>query len=685
MGLKDKVTQQLSILEQEHQSQQALQATTNELSIIQQDVQEVEQQIQLLISEANDQADAQIKILSGAIESAQEALQVVQGNAQTAAHKQMTKQLNQQLLRMQTSLLALPKQLMIVSKVHAITNDLKGLSTTYASNDSLSNEDVSHINNVIDNAKQRFNALSSDVALPSSISRDFHQHIKHTKSLLNDYYSNLKALQRKCEGKIKVVNSLIKDGKFKPAIATFEHATKLIKRLHDDAPPRLSKAYEQTLGEVEKLKDWQSYIAQPRKPALVEQAQALINETLDNPYDRTELIKQLRLQWNSLGVLNTPEDVALNEAFDQAIETAFAPCRAFFTELDSIREHNLVKAKALIEEVNDLHSFEEAAALPAKMDALKKRFSKLGELDKSKVRGIKREFSQAMKPLQQRMHEYYAQNAEQKAQLIEQVKQLHDVDELKAATDASKAIQQKWKQIGFAGRAAENALWQSFRQENDVLFSKYHEHLSGKQEAQENTLKGIEQKVLEASNRLQEASSMSDLGFYSSFYAELEAKLSSLDKPAASKVKKQLQAMEQQYAARASALQQNKHKAEIETLMAYLQENNEDIQQEMLARLPSRYQSWIKGDFIGHELLQGLDRESLTLMASIVHNVSDSGLNAEQQNERKNLQLRLMAHKLEGNQPLLPEAILAAYVGLGPLPASDTTCAVMQDIMLQQA
>ncbi|MEI8650436.1 DUF349 domain-containing protein [Paraglaciecola sp. Hal342] len=147
----------------------------------------------------------------------------------------------------------------------------------------------------------------------------------------------------------------------------------------------------------------QAYIAMPRKPALLEEAEALVKANLSVSL-RAEQVKELRRRWNSLGVLNTPEDDALNAQFDTLIEQAFAPCREHFEKQQAQRESNLVQKQALIVEVTDLEEQSlEASELSKVVQQLQQKWQKIGDVDFTVKTELNNAYRQALAPLKSKL------------------------------------------------------------------------------------------------------------------------------------------------------------------------------------------------------------------------------------------------------------------------------------------
>lgn len=494
--------------------------------------------------------------------------------------------------------------------------------------------------------------------------------------LFKEYYRNI---ERKCESKLKVVDRMIDAGKFKPAMSTFFHVQKLIeslpKALETSINSRLAKAYAATSEEVQKLQDWQAYIAQPRKPALLEEATKIADSVMEDAYSRVETVKQLRAQWQSFGLLHTDEDDAINKAFDQVIEKAFAPCRLFFADLEKLREKNLKIAQGIIDEASSLDKETPVTELASLLGGFKSRFNKIGEMDNSELRKVKRRLHKALGSINKRVNDFYEENSVSKQKLIDKASQFGTLDDtaeaLQQAADEAKALQKQWKAIGFAGKDKENQLWHAFREQNDHFFKRYHEFLAASQLQNDSTLQALHTQVAEIDEKLNAATSKIELSFYAQAYQNIEESVNELDDKSQQKVRSKIRKLDESFQKISKKLDSAKAGHALQKLFDYLRSTSQ-IQQEKEHDTPKspdpllrRYKSWLKGDVKPAGLLQGLSRNELVQVALILadNKIQDAVFGDE--NRRKDLQMQIMASKLEGNTLILPESVLAVWVSQG--------------------
>lgn len=692
LSFKVDIQQKLAKLEDAHNEQQLLQLTTINISDIHDRCVQVQAQIDLLsssqgnIENSGNNIDAEVKILSSALLDASAELSVIKVQALTQAHAQTHAQ---HIKRIELHIVHLQGQLVRVFDVvgHArkgsiIIAELAAIVAQQAEQNEklISQQAILILNEKIKRHKDAFAHLKYEAKdlLPLQINKAFLLVLSKANKAVSEFNDHYKQIEHKCDSKLKAVNRMITQGKFKPAMAMFHHVQKMFSSVSDNAPARLQKAFEQTSIDISKLQDWQAYIAQPRKPVLLEQAEVLANGKFEDPFERSHSVKILRQEWNSLGQLHTQEDEVDNKAFDAFIEKAFVPCRAFFAELERQRECNFQQALGLIEEVKTLDPTLPPSELASKMGALKTQFNKLGELEKSQVKKVQRDFTKALKPLGSVITGAQQLNAQHKQALINQAAKIaqESTDEagLPEAVEKAKALQQKWKEIGFAGRNIDNDLWHAFRKSNDELFNRFHKNINDKKDAQHAEFRNIDKEINDLTAKVKAAKSLTDLQFYDAKQSALFDKAKATDEITFKKLQSKLLKTDDIYAKCTQTLNKKRDESALSNLFAFLQVYSSSEMPDEFEALLGRYKSWVKGDVPKVDLLTGLNRVALTQVSAILIDVPYADMPIGSEASRQNLQLQMMAAKLQGGSVLAPEAVLASWVSLGPVQANEQDC-----------
>lgn len=696
-SLKAVVVSKLATFEEAHRKTQRLEQTSSQLRDLQERCKQVQVQIEALnrqephahktaentaennainpADSTTDNVQAFVTILSTTLEDVTKTISVIDQKTHTQTHIQQLARLRSFVEHLQVQLANVFDIVEFAYKGKLISEALAQLFLDHEkqSESLISQGEIVVLKEKISVQKAAFAQLKEDAKglLPSHVSKEFSQTLSTVNALVKQLNDHYKQIEYKCENKLKVVDRMITQGKFKPAMAMFHNVQNLYERVAGNAPVRLQKLFDHTSAQINKLQEWQAYIAQPRKPALLEQAEALADSIFEDPYERSHRVRILRQEWNSLGQLHTPEDEADNKAFDALVEKAFVPCRAFFAELERQRELNYQKALDLIQEAKSLDNELPAPELASKMGALKVQFNKLGELEKSQISKVRRDFTKALKPLGAIINSAQQQCAQQKQGLINQAKKIADESteeaQLSQGVEKAKLMQQKWQQIGFAGKNIDNELWQAFRQANDELFNRFHKHMNAKKDASQAQFKGIDKEISQLIAKVKAAKNSGELQFYESEYTALEEKVKASDAQSFKKLQPHLRKADDIYTQANERLKKQQSTSALNNLFGFLQSYNTIELPDEHEYLLGRYKSWVKGDVPKVDLLVGLDRLALTQVAALLIDVPYASIPVGDEATRQNLQLQMMAAKLQGDSVIEPETVLATWVSRGPI------------------
>lgn len=328
--------------------------------------------------------------------------------------------------------------------------------------------------------------------LPESI-------IQAQKEIVNTWQGGLKTLQSQQKElffqhkkRLQDIKRLLSNGKYKVCFGLFKGVKESIHQLSVQQQQQLQRDFDQISEKMVELSDWEHYIATPRKQELLLAIQTLVETPLDNPNEQATKVKEYRNTWNSLGHADEDVDKQLNEQFNQLCEQAFAPCRLFYAEQDKMRVQHLEQRQKLLAKVDqlviDLNDSQEAQTIDFKkldgqLNNLQQQWNNAGEVDRNQYKKLQLLFKSAITPIKNAISAFHVSNTAEKEALIVKAQELLNAEDVLAAIDSAKQLQQSWREIGFAGNHQENQLWQKFRQVNDELFSKRQQFKSDQQAA----------------------------------------------------------------------------------------------------------------------------------------------------------------------------------------------------------
>ena len=468
---------------------------------------------------------------------------------------------------------------------------------------------------------------------------------------------------------IRGIQNLVRDGKYNGAMRLFEKAKVSFDHLPEKPQSMLNRIYSDAKEQIENLKGWQNYLAQPRKPALIEEVHAIVEKPLPIN-EQAEKVKLLRKQWISLGVSDEEQDKALNEQFNVLCEKAFEPCREHFAEQEKQRKENFEAKQTLLNAFEDLSRASEGGLSPAELAkqlrTLQNKWQAVGETDYQYRDEINQRYRKAYHPLKEQVNSYYKDNAEQKGTLISRAEKLIEIEDLQQATEQSKQLQENWKAIGHAGFKQEKVLWAKFRELNNQVFAKKEAIYLQQREEERVLVDAIELRLTTLNDVIDESTNKAEL--VSNVEVEsiaIRSDMEPLHPKAITRLTNRLEKLINKQQQKLKNWEQVNVKQKFNVLFDTVLQWTETEKPQTVAELPSAWQQCF------HDLQtppEDDERLRLTLMLEIMGDIEspldDAGL-------RKAVQLEMMAAKLEDGQHQDKETLLKDWIKLGPLSANE--------------
>ncbi|WP_137166824.1 DUF349 domain-containing protein [Salinimonas lutimaris] len=467
-----------------------------------------------------------------------------------------------------------------------------------------------------------------------------------------------------CRRQINIIENMISQGKFRGAMSRFSQLQNTYASLDDSQQRQVKRKFDNTLHTIERLEGWQSYLAAPRKPELLEQARTLAQTAPDNISQRADSIKDLRQQWQTLTAPS--DDSAMNQAFDEALEAAFAPCRAFYAQQEQRREQTRQLRMSLIEQAAGLELSDSPDVLVRKVEALKNQWRDAGNLEKSEYESLKTQWEAALVPAREVISDWQQQNREQKQALVEQAQALADSDDKQGASSQAQALQQQWKAIGHAGRRHESKLWQAFRAANDQLF----DALKANRETQLNEQSALADEVISQINTVRQTLNTADTQQIAVALESVHQQFGQLNGQAGAKARRHLQQLESDIARLHSrqrqAQQQDAYHALLMALTQWTDPQSSaqaQIDSAVWAKLKRQHQNGFKATASAER-----DRQWYTTKLELL---ADLPTPSDWQSQRQDIQLAMMMARLESGEQDSLDDVVAAWLSAGPLTAEE--------------
>jgi hypothetical protein len=660
LRVNESIEKRLAGLKEDWKSANELKQTTNALAEIEERFKEVRQQIDAILVSIDDPSLlAQSKLLSNALADISLDVDDAKKRPQTVAHKRLIKSIAQEIEKYQGFLLQVPNARegqqnakALVAQLQAIPLDIEDDALSVALKD----------------LKNQWKQLVATISLPlpDSITSAWRETETKYRNKISAAQESLKQEEKKVLGKLKTVKRMVDQGSFKPALATFKYAQKMFESLPEKNQKGLSKLYTELNEKVKELHELQAFIAGPRKPALLEEVNALVEHSkVDDIPERANKVKALRAQWNELGKLGTEEDDALNRAFDESIEKAFVPCREYYAEQDKVRANNALIAQSIVNELVALSSHENTASLGRALSAVNKKWRAIGNLEQSERRKLQKAYQKALKPIQTRLDSFYSENLNGKQALLKKAELLATEEDVSLAADLAKQYQQQWKEIGFSGKQNDEALWLAFRKANDAVFAK----INQKRDAEASELSELKSEfhamAESLSAELREASEIKKLNEFDTKLGELRDKLDCIPNRQGKAEQHKLDSILQERKAKQLDFEKQKSSAQWQALFEALASWTDSSLPDGTELLSNKYQQLLKSS---PEQQDGVKRKEITIQAEII---ADLPSNKADQAQRKKLQLELMAARLEGSEIPTLDKLLADWISCGPLLKTD--------------
>lgn len=318
---------------------------------------------------------------------------------------------------------------------------------------------------------------------------------QQAKQKVDAWFSEINAQEQAVNDSLRQVSELIRKGLWAAEQGFVRKARGIHKELQEklaslgNLPKGLQNKLEELDAQLLKLGDWHEFAVTPKKEALVEQMQALVNSSLA-PDALASKIHDLQDSWKEVSKGGQQADDNLWQQFQQASALAYAPCKEFFEAQAAARDSNLQKRRELIAQLqNYLNDYHWDTAIwkdvEQTLKVARQEWQAYWPVPRKAGNDLQKTFEGLMEQLFGKISAENERNKQAKLAIIEEAKQLLHSDDLRAATDGAKTLQARWKTIGKSWHREDQQLWQAFREHCDALFARRNEAFeAAKQERQ---------------------------------------------------------------------------------------------------------------------------------------------------------------------------------------------------------
>ena len=286
---------------------------------------------------------------------------------------------------------------------------------------------------------------------------------------------------------IKKRQQLIEEAKKIPADASWSEAKSVVESLQKKWKRigQMESAYEDGLKEefesiidsfYAKRKDELASVVKVKED-LIAQAQKLAQEADLNKV--TKQMNELMDSWKQAGTTNKQQDDELWAKFNEARQTFFDKkhenWQAMQEKMNSAKE---IK-EGIVNQAKELANSDHWKATAEKFKELMDSWKAAGYAGKKVDDALWEEFNAARQAFYDarnnhydKLREEYSAKVEAKKALIEEAKALTATNSFdKETTEKVKALNTKWKEIGYSGKENEDDLWKEFRTVADEYFA----------------------------------------------------------------------------------------------------------------------------------------------------------------------------------------------------------------------
>ncbi len=288
-------------------------------------------------------------------------------------------------------------------------------------------------------------------------------------------------LTEQLEAAIQEVGTALEAGRLQGAASALGLARRLEKSLPDHLAAAHRKAISRRAGQVEELRDWQTFATAPKREQLVQAMNALA-EHPDPPRQQAERIKALRGEWGALGNPSNSRERSLHNQFNRAAERAFEPCRAYYAEQAELRSQNLAGRERICAQLetylaNVDWSSADMKAAEQIMRTAREEWRSLHPVDRKKSKAVETRFERSQERIHGEVKRAWESNLASKREIVAAAEALAaGGDDMTAKVAEVKHLQQRWRAVGVTPRSADQKLWRQFRGHCDRIFSSRDAH-----------------------------------------------------------------------------------------------------------------------------------------------------------------------------------------------------------------
>lgn len=274
---------------------------------------------------------------------------------------------------------------------------------------------------------------------------------------------------------LRLLEQQLDQGEISTAESTHKSLARHVEQ-HSGLPESLDSRYRQLTARLAELKDWQGFAANGKKEKLCQQMESLVGAE-QPPQTLADQIRALQQEWKEIDHTDPVHSQKLWKRFHDAGEKAYAPCQAWFSAQRQKREHNLKQRREICNQLDSfIHGMDWSQADWHAVEAIgrtaREEWRTFSPVDRAPGKPIQQQFNSLLRDLDARIRAHRQACAELKESIIARAAELASAEDIEAAASEAKQLQQQWKAAGATFRSRERGLWQAFREQCDLIFSR---------------------------------------------------------------------------------------------------------------------------------------------------------------------------------------------------------------------
>ena len=287
--------------------------------------------------------------------------------------------------------------------------------------------------------------------------------------------------------------------------------------------------------QLKDLRNWQKWSNDQARQDIIDEIQDAVGKGL-HPDAVMKKLKDANDRWYALedmeklpGDKFPSRNQKMWQNFRAVSKSLFDPTQPFFEKRSEQQSDFLTEISDNLKVMNETDLNEAAERDLARMSRQAVKYLKSLDQLPPKERGkTAKNIRKAIDRIDQKLNEFYQIAETKKLRLIDQAQELTQSEDINAAIEMAKQLQQKWKSAGIVKQHTERKLWKKFRKANDAIFKRREQAKKAVNEAHEKQRSEAKSYIADYKQKLQNTTDSEQLkplknDFTSGWYA--------LDKP----------------------------------------------------------------------------------------------------------------------------------------------------------